>query len=92
MAIKITRKERTFSVEGKLNASTSGFFKTHFILTLNSLSDLTIDLSKVSEIDRNGINALKSIYNNAMSWEKPFYVVGHGSKEIYDELRFNLVA
>nr|WP_321227093.1 STAS domain-containing protein [uncultured Psychroserpens sp.] len=92
MALKITRDEKTYTVVGKINASTASHFKTHFVITLNSLSDLTIDISKVTEIDSNGIEALKTLYNNAISWNKPFFIVGTGCKEIYEELRFNAVA
>lgn len=86
MALTILRNENTFTVEGRINASTASNFKTHFNMTLNSLKDLTIDISKVTEIDTNGVAALKVIYNNAKSWNKPFYIVGKGCKEIYEEL------
>jgi anti-anti-sigma regulatory factor len=92
MALKITRNEKAFTVDGKINASTSSNFKTHFVITLNSLSDLTIDISKVTEIDSNGIEALKTIYNNAISWNKPFSIIGNGCKEIHEELRLNAIA
>lgn len=92
MALKITRNKKTFTVDGEINASTVSNFKVYFIITLSSLSDLTIDISKVTEIDANGIEALKTLYNNAKSWDKPFYIVGTGCKEIYEELRFNAVA
>jgi anti-anti-sigma regulatory factor len=92
MALKITRNKKAFTVEGQINASTASYFKTHFILTLNAISDLTIDISKVSEIDSNGMTAFKTIYNSAKSWEKPFSIIGLGSQDIYEELKCNMVA
>ncbi|WP_047550216.1 STAS domain-containing protein [Psychroserpens sp. Hel_I_66] len=92
MALQITRNEKTFTVEGKINTSTASNFKTHFVITLNSLTELTIDISKVTEIDSDGVEALKTIYRNAISWNKPFSIIGYGCKEIYDELRLNAVA
>ena len=47
---------------------------------------------KVTEIDSDGVEALKTIYRNAISWNKPFSIIGYGCKEIYDELRLNAVA
>lgn len=86
MALEITRNEKTFKIEGRINASTAGYFKTHFNIMLNSLKGLTIDISKVTEIDANGIEALKAIYKNALSWNKPFSIVGYGCKDVYEEL------
>ncbi|MGB6269675.1 MAG: STAS domain-containing protein [Olleya sp.] len=86
MALTISRNNNTFTVEGKLNACTASNFKTHFNLTLNCLKDLTIDISKVNEIDTNGVAALKVIYDNAKSWNKPFSIVGKGCKDVYEEL------
>lgn len=92
MALTITRNEDIFEVKGSINASTASYFQTHFALTLNSTSGLAIDINKVTEIDSNGIEALKTIYEKAQSWNKPFYILGTGSKEIYDEFKYNNVA
>jgi ABC-type transporter Mla MlaB component len=92
MSLKITHNEKAFSVEGKINASTASYVKTHFNLMLNTLNDLTIDISHVSEIDSNGVSAFQSIYNNAIAWQKPFSIIGLGSADIYEELRLNQVA
>ena len=92
MALTILRNDNTFTVEGKINTNTASNFQTHFNITLNSLKKLTIDISKVTEIDVNGVDAIKSIYNNAKSWNKPFAIVGNGCKEIYEELLTQNVA
>ncbi|WP_026754798.1 STAS domain-containing protein [Sediminibacter sp. Hel_I_10] len=92
MALKITRNENTFTLEGQINACTASNFKTHFMLMLNSMRDITIDISKVTEIDSNGMHAIKSVYNNATSWHKPFYIIGNGCKEIFQDIRPNYAA
>lgn len=86
MALTILRNKNTFTVKGSINATTAGNFKTHFNITLNSLKKVTIDISKVTEIDKNGVEAFKAIYNNAKSWNKSFSIVGNGCKDIYEEL------
>lgn len=92
MALEITRNDNTFKVEGKINTSTSSYFKTHFIITLNSINGLIIDLNKVTEIDACGLQALKSIHEKAIMWKKPFSIIGKGSKEIYNEFIYDKVA
>lgn len=86
MALTILRNKNTFTIEGNINTDTAGNFKAYFNIILNSFKDLTIDISKVREIDTNGVEALKIIYSNAKSWNKPFAIVGNGCKEIYQEL------
>lgn len=90
MALTITRNDKIFEVEGQINATTASYFKTHFSITLNSLNSLSIDINKVTEIDLSGIQALKAIHNKAITWKKSFYILGNGSKEIYEE--FNVSA
>ncbi|NNK72571.1 MAG: STAS domain-containing protein [Flavobacteriaceae bacterium] len=87
MGLNITRKEKIFEVEGQINSTTAGYFKTNLIITLNYSKELTIDITKVTEIDASGVRALQSIYNDAQSWNKPFCIIGPGSKEIYDKIR-----
>ncbi|WP_397364624.1 STAS domain-containing protein [Olleya sp. R77988] len=92
MALTIIRNNNTFLVEGKINASTASNFKTHFNITLNTLSDLTINIDNVTEIDENGVAALKVIYKNAKTWNKSFAIVGYGCKAIYEELLLTNIA
>jgi len=92
MSLKITKNEKIFEVEGPINGSTASFFKTHFVITLNSLSELTIDVDNVTEIDQSGMKAFRSIFDMALLWNKPLVLVGERRKEIYAGLEHNLVA
>ena len=91
MALTITRQENTFKVEGQLNTATVSNFKTHLVLMLNCLSQITIDIDKVSKIDTSGLDAIKTLYNNAKAWNKHFAIVGEGCKDIYEALRLTSV-
>lgn len=84
MALTILRNNSTFTVEGQIVAGTASNFRTHLNLMLNSLKGVTIDISKVSKIDANGVAAFKAIFKNAKSWNKPFFIKGKGSKDIYE--------
>ncbi|GAA0738800.1 MULTISPECIES: STAS domain-containing protein [Flavobacteriaceae] len=92
MALSITRNEKTFEVKGRINAATASYFQAHFAIALNSGNGLSIDINNVTEIDSNGMRALKSLYEKAEAWKKPFYILGNGCKEIFDELRLKNVA
>ncbi|QCX39908.1 STAS domain-containing protein [Aureibaculum algae] len=83
MAIKILKTNNIFNVEGQINLTTANYFKTHLTITLNSSRGLTININKVSEIDESGIQALETIYANALQWNKPFYIVGEGANAVY---------
>ena len=92
MALTITRNDKIFKVEGPINSSTASFFKTHFAITLNSLSGLSIDINKVTEIDDKGLLAIKSLFENSITWNKPFSIIGEGSNLVYDALNYSSVA
>ena len=85
MALKITKQNRTFLVEGALNSITAMNFKNHLESILNTYGALTIDIEKVTEIDASGMKALRALYSNALIYNRPFYIVGTGCKEIYDD-------
>lgn len=85
MSLTILRQKDTFTVEGKIIAGTASNFKTHFNLLLNSLKGITIDVSKVTEIDVNGVVALQKLYENSQKWNKSFSIIGTGSKALYQE-------
>ncbi|WP_417558686.1 STAS domain-containing protein [Mesoflavibacter zeaxanthinifaciens] len=92
MALSITKNKKAFEVKGRINATTASFFKTHFINALNSKNGLSIDINNVTEIDSNGMRALKELYSKAKTYKKPFYILGNGCKEIFDELRIESLA
>lgn len=92
MALKITHTKGIFLVEGVINAVTALNFKSHIEALIKSIDDLVINIEKVTEIDTNGMKALRSIYESSMAYDKNFYVVGLGCKEVYDDLYMNSAA
>lgn len=91
MALTIIRQKNTFKVEGQLNKENASNFKTHLVLMLNCLNQITIDIDKVTKIDKSGLDAIKTLYNNAKAWNKRFVIVGEGCKDIYEEIRLTSV-
>ena len=92
MALKITKRNGKFLVEGTLNATTAMNFQNHLEAILNTYGALTIDIEMLTEIDTNGMKALRALYRNALIYNRPFYVVGTGCKEIYDDFTFTNAA
>ncbi|WP_303317950.1 STAS domain-containing protein [Flavivirga abyssicola] len=92
MALKITDQNGTFLVEGTINTTTALNFQNHLEAILNTYETLTIDIENVTEIDASGMQALRALYNNALIYNRPFYIVGTGCKEVYDDFIFTYAA
>ena len=92
MALIIKEKNGEFFVEGVINSTTATNFQFHFEYILKTSESTTINIEGITEIDANGMRAIKAIYFNALMENKPFYIVGNGCKEIYDELLYAAVA
>ena len=86
MALTIRENNGIFLVEGAINTSTRKNFQKHCETLLNAFGELTIHIENVTEIDESGINAIQSIYKNALKLNRGFMVIGNISKYIYDEL------
>lgn len=86
MALTIFRNDNTFILDGKINAMTARRFEKHVNTTFKTIKNLTIDISKVTEIDTKGVAALMVIYKKAKTENKTFSIVGSGCKDIYEEL------
>jgi anti-anti-sigma regulatory factor len=92
MALTIREKNNVFTIEGSINANTASNFQSHLEMLLNAFGELTIDIENVSEIDTNGLAAIRALYDNALNYNRGFFIVGTGCKEIYDEFRYTVLA
>lgn len=87
MALTIKHENNTFLVVGTINVLTVKQFKNHleFLLSYNKI--LTINIDGVTEIDSNGMRALRDLQTTALIKKKVFSIVGFGCKEIYDDFQ-----
>ncbi|MDT0558982.1 hypothetical protein RM697_10005 [Ichthyenterobacterium sp. W332] len=92
MALTIKEINGEFLVEGAINASTVKYFQNHCEILMQAFGDLTLNIEKITQIDKNGLLALRALYDNALNYNRGFYIVGVGCKEIYDEFRFTVEA
>ncbi|ARV10186.1 hypothetical protein BTO05_11265 [Winogradskyella sp. PC-19] len=87
MALTIKENNGAYQLEGVLNVNTANHFLTHCEILLNAFGKLTIDIEKTSLIDSDGMRAIKSLFANANTSQRKFYVIGTGCKDIYDDMR-----
>lgn len=92
MAFTIKENQGQFLIEGIINSSTANYFQDHCMMLLNEFGELTINIENTTEIDKSGLLALRAIYNQAITYNRKFYIVGIGCKEIYDDFRFSNAA
>jgi len=92
MALTIKENHGLFSVAGAINKTTAQHFQTYFEKILNASGDLTIDIENIKEIDADGINAIRALYNNARNFDRGFLIIGNVTKNIFDSIRSIKVA
>ncbi|WNW02512.1 hypothetical protein RRF68_03540 [Tenacibaculum sp. HL-MS23] len=85
MALQISQKNGNFFLNGKLNSTTSRFFIIYFEHNIEQLESVTINIDKVNEISRDGLEAISTLTAIALRNDKLFSVTGYGCKEIYDD-------
>lgn len=92
MTLTIKKNHGLFSVAGAITAATAQHFQTYFENVLESSGDLTIDIENINEIDEDGVNAIRVLYNNARNFERGFLIIGNVSKHIFESIRSIKVA
>lgn len=85
MALSITQQGNHFFVKGIINTNTVKQFKNHLEFLILYTKQLTINIEDVHAIDVNGVNALKFLFNTALSQNKKFKIIGYGCKDVYEE-------
>lgn len=92
MALEIKENNGTFFIEGMINASTVKQFKNHVEFLMLYTKGVTLNIDSVTEIDANGMHALRDLYTIALIENKSFYITGNGCKEIFQDFESNLAA
>ena len=92
MALQILEHNGTFYAKGEINTSTLKSFNAHIKAITENCKTVNLNIDAVKEIDKSGIETLKSIYLNALRYNRTFMITGYGCKEIYDQFRFEHVA
>ena len=84
MALQISKTNGTFELCGNLNTKTSRSFIIYFEYLINTFKNVTVNIDKVEEIDACGVKAIKTLIAISLKSNSIFYIIGNGSKDIYD--------
>jgi ABC-type transporter Mla MlaB component len=84
MALQILENKGNFYIQGKITCDNVLAMKLHIEYVLEKRKYITIDITKVTEIDIDGVAALTEIYQKTLLTNKIFTIIGIGCKEIYD--------
>ena len=84
MSLHIFKQNGIFYLKGKINTTTLKSFITYFEYNLAQSKNIIINIDKILEIDKGGVEAIYSFTKNAILQQKVFSIVGYGCKEIYD--------
>ena len=87
MTLKISKKNKIFYLNGRLNSSTLKSFITYFEYNLSRNKNVTINIDDVIEIDKSGLEAMHNFTKIAILKQKVFSIIGNGCKEIYDDFK-----
>lgn len=74
-------------VEGTINSKTVKQFKKHLEFLIIYSKALTINIEGVLSIDKDGMKAIEALHKMALTYKKPFTIIGYGCKEIYDDIQ-----
>jgi len=85
MALQILENNGTFYLQGNINATTSQHLIIHIEQIATNAKEVTLDIGNITEIDDNGVSALKKLFLNALRNKKTFSIVGEGCKELYTD-------
>ena len=88
MALIVTDQNGIFTVSGSINSTTSESFRNHLDTIINSYKNVTINIDNVNQIDANGLSVLREFYLDGLRYNRDFFIIGNGCKEIYDEFKF----
>ncbi|MCH2032507.1 MAG: hypothetical protein MK202_03215 [Tenacibaculum sp.] len=92
MNLQVTQKKGALHVEGTINTATSRLFIIHLEHYAEKLRNVVINIDKVNEIDKDGIEAIKTVWAIALKKDKKFSIRGLGCKDIYDHFGTTFVA
>ncbi|MEP3837631.1 MAG: STAS domain-containing protein [Algibacter sp.] len=86
MPLIIKESKGVFLLEGIINSTTLKKFKEHLEFLLTYTKSVTINIEKVSAIDKNGLKVIHELFQVAKASKKSFAVIGYGCKAIYETM------
>lgn len=85
IAIIVDNKDHTFSIQGEINKMNVKTIREYIESLLDKCSNLIMNIDMVSKIDLDGLQMLRSVYQNSKQRGKVFIITGIGCKDIYED-------
>ncbi|MFY7671051.1 hypothetical protein ACOSP6_08155 [Tenacibaculum sp. MEBiC06402] len=92
MALQVTLKKEELHFEGRINSTTARLFIIHVEYYVEKFENILINIENVTEIDNDGMEAIKIVWAMTLRKNKDFSITGCGCKDIYDHFETSLVA
>ena len=92
MALTIKENKGVFLVEGEVNITTVKQFKNQLEFLLACTKSLTINIDKVTAINKSGFKVIEDLFHAAEFFNKEFSVIGYGCKDIYESIGFSVAS
>jgi len=92
MSLFIKEQNGILKLEGKINKIVAKPLEKHLKHLFKIKDEVIINIDNVSEIDRYGVAAIKSIYMYSLIKNIPFHITGNGCRDIHDHIKSSSVA
>ncbi len=87
MALQLQKKENLFQLSGRLHSCTVKEIRPLFILRMQEVESLTIDISKLDDIDLSGAMFLSELYESSNKRFVNFSILIRDNKKILGPFR-----
>ncbi|WP_296322731.1 hypothetical protein [Winogradskyella sp.] len=92
MSLTILENNGIYNVKGSLTADTARSFQAHCELIMNQNKSLKINVELLTDIDDDGVKAIRALYMNALYKDCSFFIEGNRSKKLYKAFPFTVAA
>ncbi len=89
MVLEISNCDNCYKIVGHLTKKNLNTFQHTFKNVFEKLEHLTINIEGLRGIDRDGVRAIASLHNEALSQKKKMTIIGLGCKELYQHFESN---
>lgn len=84
MSLTIKENNGIFLLEGIIDSTTLKKLHNHLEFLLAYTKSVTINIDKVTAINKSGLEIIENLFRRAELNNKEFYVIGYGCKAIYE--------
>lgn len=82
MSLVISKKEKTFYLNGTLNTSTLKYFTSYFNSNLVPTEEVVLNIDNVVEFDNKALSGIKDLARSIILNKNNFSIVGSGCRRI----------